>query len=264
MEIIGYLSALFIGITLGLIGGGGSTLAVPILVYLFHIEPLLAITYSLFIVGSTSLVGTFFYFKDKLIHLQTALFFGIPSVVAVFITRHYLLPIIPEQLITIGNFPITKGLAILLLFAILMLFSSYKMIRGNNTIAAATDNTVTINYYKIVIQGIFVGLITGIIGAGGGFLIIPVLVLIGKVPMKEAVGTSLFIITINSLIGFFSSATHLTINWEFLVILSTITIVGLLIGIFLSKKINGKKLKPLFGWFILLMGLYIILKEIFF
>lgn len=264
MAIVGYFAVILIGLLLGLIGGGGSTVAVPILVYLFGIEPTLAITYSLFIVGSTSFIGTISYAKNKLIHPSLAISFGLPSIFAVLITRHFIYPAIPNILFSSENFELTKGLFMLLLFSILMLLAAYKMIipskKQNDNDSVQTKAT---SFWRIPLQGVIVGLLTGLIGAGGGFLIIPILIMIGKIPMKEAVGTSLFIITINSLIGFFSGISQFNIDWTFLFTASLIAIIGVYLGIFLSKKINGKKLKSIFGWFILAMGIYIIFKELF-
>jgi hypothetical protein len=264
MELFGYFATVLIGLALGIIGGGGSTIAVPILVYLFHVEPTLAITYSLFVVGTTSFIGAISYVKEKLIHLRTVVLFGIPSIVMVLITRNLILPKIPNVLFKIDDFEFSKGLLMLILFAVLMLISAYKMIAPAKEKPKSKESTSNIfSESRIAFQGAFVGLVTGLIGAGGGFLIIPVLVIFGKIKMKEAIGTSLFIITINSLIGFFSGISQFTIDWNFLVTITCIAIAGVIIGIILSKKIDGKKLKPAFGWFILVMGTYILAREIF-
>ena len=201
MEIIGYLAAILIGVVLGLIGGGGSILTVPLLVYLFGINPVTATSYSLFIVGLTSTVGSIHYFRMGLVNIKTAFLFGIPSIIAVFITRAYILPAIPYELITIGTFIVTKDIFLMLLFAMLMIGASYNMIKKSNINSILDENQKWANL-KIALKGIMVGTITGLVGAGGGFLIIPALVLLRKLPMKEAVGTSLLIIASNSLIGF--------------------------------------------------------------
>lgn len=262
MEIFGYIASVLIGVSLGLIGGGGSILTVPVLVYLFGIDALLATEYSLFIVGISSVAGSMAYFKKKLVNLKIAVIFGIPSVISIFLTRNYLLPLIPNEVFRINDLMITKDIFLLLIFAGLMMVASYKMIRKdvqkpdekqenkNNTLLAAGEGSV-------------VGVLTGLVGAGGGFMIIPALVNLLKTPMKVAIGTSLVIISLNSLIGFFSSIHNAIINWRFLLSVSAIAVVGIIIGSYLSKKIDGKKLKPAFGWFILVMGIYIIIKEIF-
>ncbi len=255
---MGYFSAVFIGISLGLIGGGGSILTVPVLVYLFSVDAVLATAYSLFIVGTTSVVGSFSYFKKGLVNIKTAVVFGIPSIISVFLTRTFIVPAIPNEIFSIGNFTVTKSILLMLLFAVLMIFASYSMIKKEQN---PTHEKQQSGFPLIIAQGIFIGFITGLIGAGGGFLIIPALVNLLKLPMKTAVGTSLLIISINSLTGFLFSLHHTVIQWDFLLSISGIAISGILIGSFIATKINGKKLKPAFGWFVLLMGIYIIVKE---
>ena len=259
MEYIGYFTSILIGISLGLIGGGGSILTVPVLVYIFSIDVTLATIYSLFIVGITSAVGSINYFRKGLINIKTALVFGIPSIIAVFITRVYLVPAIPDPVFTIDTYHVTKHLMVMLLFAILMIAASYSMIR--KATVPGSDKDAYFNYPLIIIQGFVVGVITGLVGAGGGFMIIPALIFMLKLPMKEAIGTSLLIITANSLLGFFSSANHIPVQWNFLFIITAFAIAGIFIGMSLSKNIDGIRLKPAFGWFVLAMGVYIILKE---
>ncbi|MBL0342287.1 MAG: sulfite exporter TauE/SafE family protein [Bacteroidetes bacterium] len=261
LEIIGYIGAVIMGLSLGLIGGGGSILTVPILVYLFSVDAVLATAYSLFIVGLTSLIGSFSHMKMGNIHWKTALVFGIPSIISVFLTRAYLVPAIPATLFTIAGLEITKPIGLLLLFAIIMLLASYSMIKKQKSKAEPTGE-IKYNYPLIIAEGIVVGAVTGLVGAGGGFLIIPALVLLAKLPMKQAVGTSLIIIASKSLIGFTGDLKgDEIIDWNFLLIFSAIAIVGILVGSMYSKKVSNEKLKPIFGWFILVMGIYIIIKE---
>lgn len=261
MEIIGYFASILIGITLGLIGGGGSTLAVPLLVYLFAVDAVMATTYSLFIVGSSSLVGSYFYFTKKLVNLRTAIVFGVPSIFAIYITRVYILPAIPDQILQIKSFIVTKGMFLMLLFAFLMLISAYGMLRKTKQQEEEEEVSHSYNYPLVLIQGILVGVLTGLVGAGGGFLIVPALVHFMNMPMKKAIGTSLVIIAINSLSGFAFSLSQFTMQWSLILTITVIAIVGILIGSWIAQKIDGKKLKPAFGWFIVLMGIYIILKE---
>jgi hypothetical protein len=261
MEIAGYLSSIIIGISLGLIGGGGSILTVPVLVYLFKVDVVLATAYSLFVVGLTSAVGSVNYFRYGLVNVKTALIFGIPSIAAVFATREYIVPAIPKEVFTIGNFLVTKSILIMVLFAMLMVAASYSMIRKSRKKMEVEPGEQAFNYPLIILEGAVVGFLTGLVGAGGGFLIIPALVLLSKLPMKEAVGTSLVIIAAKSLIGFFGDLGDQPINWQFLITISAFAISGIFIGTALSKKIDGNKLKPAFGWFILVMGIYIIIKE---
>lgn len=261
MDIAGYIASVFIGIALGLIGGGGSILTVPVLVYLFSIDATLATTYSLFVVGITSLAGTVSYFKKGLVNIKTALVFGIPSIAAVFLTRYFILPVIPAQVWQFGDFNITRDILLMLLFAILMIAASYSMIRNRIQIKSNELSQKENHPIYIFLQGLFTGFITGLIGAGGGFLIIPALVNFLRMPMKQAVGTSLLIISINSLAGFLFSLDHATIQWNFLLGISGIAILGIIIGSYISTKMSGNNLKPAFGWFILVMGIYIIAKE---
>ena len=268
MEIIGYIASVLIGVSLGLIGGGGSILTVPVLVYLFAIDPVMATGYSLFVVGSTSLAGAITKYNQGLINFKTAFIFAIPAVTAVLITRRFLLPAIPKTLFTIDNFTATKSLLLMIVFALLMVFASVSMIRNNGKVVekevSKESSGKHYNYLMIFLQGIFVGFITGLVGAGGGFLIIPALVIFSKLPMKQAVATSLFIIAINNLIGFFSSPALHEIDWTLLLIVTGLAIAGIFVGNWLSHKISGEKLKKTFGWFVLFMGIYIIIREIFF
>ncbi|QGN24315.1 sulfite exporter TauE/SafE family protein [Elizabethkingia anophelis] len=261
MDIAGYLASIFIGIALGLIGGGGSILTVPVLVYLFRIDAVLATAYSLFIVGTTSVVGSFSYFKKGLVNIRTAVVFGIPSIISVFLTRAYVVPAIPQEIFSIGNFTVTKSILLMLLFAVLMIFASYSMIKKDKRTCDETSQKQQFNYPLILVEGTVVGILTGLVGAGGGFLIIPALVVLSKLPMKEAVGTSLVIIAAKSLIGFFGENGDTVIDWIFLSKVIAFALIGIFIGMALSKSINGAKLKPAFGWFVLVMGIYIIIKE---
>ncbi|TXK45843.1 sulfite exporter TauE/SafE family protein [Pontibacter qinzhouensis] len=286
MEILGYIAAMLIGLSLGLIGGGGSILTVPVLVYLIGLNPILSTAYSLFIVGLTSLVGSWKFYKKGLVSLKTAVVFGLPSIVAVYATRRYIVPAIPENIFSVGDFIVTKGVLLMLLFAGLMVFASISMIKNKKEAPAEPADTVnenmdteldveridpaekhpkpTFNYGGILAEGLVVGTLTGLVGAGGGFLIIPALVLFSKLDMKMAVGTSLLIIAVKSLFGFLGDIYNYEIDWLFLAIFSIISIAGIFIGTFLSTKVHAEKLKISFGWFVLIMGIYIIIKEIFF
>lgn len=262
MEIVGYLASILIGVALGLIGGGGSILTVPVLVYLFTVDAVAATAYSLFIVGITSAVGCVNYFRKGLVNIKTAIIFGIPSIVAVFLTRAYIVPAIPKVVFQIGEFVVTKSILMMVLFAILMIAASYSMIKKDKKKNQTGDiQPQQFNYPLILVEGLVVGLLTGLVGAGGGFLIIPALVVLSKLPMKEAVGTSLVIIAAKSLIGFLGEGGSTVIDWTLLLSVSGFAIAGIFIGTLLSGKIDGAKLKPAFGYFVLIMGLYIIIKE---
>ena len=264
LTIFGLLASTLIGISLGLIGGGGSILTVPVLVYLFNVDPVLATAYSLFIVGLSSLVGAFPKYKAGMIDLKTALVFGIPSIIAVFFTRKILVPAIPATLFDLGGISITKALAMMILFAVLMVAASVSMIRDKKTEESESNEARVFNYPMILLEGTVVGVLTGLVGAGGGFLIIPALVMLSKLPMKQAVGTSLLIIAAKSLIGFTGDVSENAskMDWTLLIVVTILAIIGIFIGNNLSKKINGAALKKGFGWFVLVMGIYIIIKEL--
>jgi len=260
MEIIGYFASLIIGISLGLIGGGGSILTVPVLVYLFKVEPITATAYSLFIVGATSLVGVFPKYNKGEINIKTAIVFGIPSILSVYSTRAFIVPAIPNEIFTVGSFVATKAFMTMLLFALLMVFASVSMIISKKQVVTEEGEQV-FNYPMILLEGTVVGLITGLVGAGGGFLIIPALVLFSKLPMKQAIGTSLLIIAAKSLIGFTGDLGHQSINWNLLLSITVLAIAGIFIGNAMGNKIAADKLKKGFGWFVLIMGIYIIFRE---
>ncbi len=262
MEIVGYAASLVIGFSLGLFGGGGSILTVPVLVYLFQIDPVIASAYSLFIVGTTSLMGVFPKYRAGEVHLRSALLFGIPSLVAVFTTRALIVPAIPSVIGQIGGFTVTRSLLMMTLFATLMILASLSMIRGRRNEATGLSAQTGSFSYIILLAGLAEGTLTGLVGAGGGFLIIPALVLLGHLPMKQAVGTSLLIISVKSLIGFTGDLGHTPIHWNLLVAVTALAITGFFLGNGLGKKIAAAQLRRAFGWFILLMGIYILIREL--
>lgn len=260
MELIGYIAAVLIGFTLGLLGGGGSILTIPILVYLFQLDTLVATAYSLFIVGLTSLVGVIPKYRQHLVNFKTGFLFGLPSILSIFITRKWIVAALPETIFTFSNFVVTRRLLLLGLFAILMILAAYSMIKGKKEIAGSA---ATIRVPLIIAEGIFIGLLTGLVGAGGGFLIIPALVILTGLPMKTATGTSLFIIGINSLIGFTGDLFNLTMDWSFLGMVTSLAIGGIFLGNWASSYVHGDHLRKAFGWFTLVMGVWILLKELF-
>ena len=258
IEILGFIAALLIGIVLGLVGGGGSILTVPLLVYLLGFNPVVATAYSLFVVGSSSFVGVIQKHRKKLVDFKTGFSFSFPSFIAVYMSRRYLVPNIPDTIFNINEFTLTKNMAIMVFFAIVMFIAATSMIRNKK------ENDLLFvkqPYYKTFFQGLIIGIITGLIGAGGGFLYVPALVLWAGLPMKKAVGTSLVIVAINSIIGFTGDLHSLDIDWIFLLSFSFLTIIGILTGGYLSKFISNKKLKKSFGWFVLAMAIYIMIKE---
>lgn len=264
MILAGYIASALIGISLGLIGGGGSILTVPVLVYLFNISPTLATSYSLFVVGSTSLVGAYANHRKGLVNVKTGLLFGLSSITTVFLTRKFLIPILP-QTIALGQFTASRSLLTMVLFALLMLLASLSMIKSRQSEPGPEDKPARPGKRlgKLLFYGILVGIVTGLLGAGGGFLLIPTLVLLLGLPMKEAIGTSLFIIALNSLIGFTGDIGHFKMDWLFIGKITLIAIAGIIAGGMLGKVISGGKLKKSFGWFVLSMGIYIIIKEVY-
>ncbi len=262
MEIAGYLAALLIGVSLGLIGGGGSILTIPVLVYLFHIQPTLATGYSLFIVGCSSVAGAYKNYRRGNINFKAAFYFGMTSIITVVLIRKFLLPVIPEHLFMLGSFFVSKSLVTMLLFACVMIIASLNMI-GKPVVADGSTTNSSIHFTKALLRGVEVGILTGLLGAGGGFIIIPVLVFSFHLSMKDAIGTSLLIIAMNSLFGFAGDLFHHKFNWGILIPLTLIAVTGTFIGRKLGDSLPGERLKKWFGWFILIMGIYIIIHEIF-
>lgn len=261
MEILGYIGAICIGLVLGLTGGGGSILTVPILVYILSINPIIATAYSLFVVGVSSSFGALRNIQKKQVSFKTSLAFAVSAVIMVFCTRKYIIPAVPNVIFSTENSTLSKEMSIMILFAVLMLVASFSMIRDRKN--AQNQNPKTTNFLSLFLLGGFTGLVTGTVGAGGGFIIVPILVLLAKLPMKKAVGTSLFIVSINALIGFLGSVSSTPIDWFFLLTFTLTAVVGIFIGIYLSQFIDGKKLKKAFGWFVLVMGIYIFYREVF-
>ena len=266
IELLGYLASALIGISLGLIGGGGSILTVPVLKYIFNLDTVTSTAYSLFIVGASSLVGAIPKYKEGLVNIKTGLIFGAPSILAVYATRKWLVPVIPDVVFTAGQFEFTKSMLLMSIFAVLMIFASFSMIRKpkKEKNSNSTGSVISYNYPMILLEGAVVGVLTGLVGAGGGFLIIPALVLFTGLPMKEAVGTSLMIIAAKSLIGFTGDMSTMKMDWVFLLTVTGIAIAGIFIGNYISKRVDASKLKTGFGWFVLVMGIYVMLKELVF
>lgn len=262
MEILAYIASAFIGISLGLTGGGGSILTVPVMVYLFRIDPLPATSYSLFIVGFTSLTGAFLNYRRGLVQVRTAFLFGLSSIAAVWLTRKLLIPVIPKQIFTIGHFVFTSHMLMMMLFAVLMVAAAVSMIKGRKERPDIEFENTDLNLLKMMAYGIAIGFTTGLLGAGGGFLLIPTLVVLMKVPMKEAIGTSLLIIALNSLIGFTADIGHFNMNWTLLLCVTALATAGVFVGGLIGRHINGAKLKTGFGWFVLVMGIFILIKEL--
>lgn len=263
METLGFFLAALVGVTLGVIGGGGSILTLPILVYVMGVDPVLATSYSLFVVGTTSLVGAVNSYRSRHVDLNAALLFGTASITTVFVTRKLLLPLIPDVIIQTSSFRLTHPVATMLLFALLMVVAAIAMIRNKELEKQPVSENNMSSRIMLLVYGVLIGLITGFLGAGGGFLLIPALVLLLKMPMKKAIGTSLMIIAMNSLIGFTGDIGRFPIDWKFLIEITGVASAGIFIGAGISRKIAGRHLKRFFGYFVLAMGLYIIIHELF-
>ncbi len=262
LHVFGYIGALIIGVSLGLIGGGGSILAVPILAYLFSIDEKAATAYSLFIVGASALLGGWKQHLKGLVDWRTAAVFGLPAIIGVTVVRRYVVPAMPDILFEFQGLEFTRRMAMFGLFAVLMIPAAYSMLKKEKVKKVTGEKRY--NYALILAEGLIVGGITGMIGAGGGFLIIPALVILANVEMKVAVGTSLIIIAIKSLMGFFlGDVLTMEIDWGFLSLFTGLSVIGIFIGSYLSNFIDGKKLKKGFGYFILIMAAFIFYMEFF-
>lgn len=259
-ELLGYSGALLIGIVLGITGGGGSILTVPVLVYILNYNPIIATAYSLFIVGTTSGFGTIQNFKKGLVVPKMALQFAIPSVIGVYLTRKFIVPRIPETIFYFGSIQLSKETFLMLLFAVVMFMAAFSMLKNKKEEELVEMGSKSIAV--ITIQLFFVGILIGLIGAGGGFLIIPALLKFAKLPMKKAIGTSLLIITINSLFGFIGDVQNTVIDWTFLICFTTFSVIGIFIGLYIQHYVNEKHLKKIFGFFVLIMSFVILYKEI--
>ncbi len=204
MLILGYIASFVMGTSLGLIGAGGSILTVPILFYFFGQNAMQATTNSLFVVGVAAFIGALINAKNGDINMKIGIFFALPSFVGIYISRNFILPSLPNTLVSTFGFILTKPLLVMTVFAIIMVFSSWAMIRsgGRSNVELSKFNPTLSDFTAIGFKGLIIGAITGFVGAGGGFLIIPALVLLLKFPIRLAIGTSLAIIAANSLFGF--------------------------------------------------------------
>ncbi len=202
-----------------------------------------------------------------MVHIKTTVIFGVPSVIAVFLTRSFIVSAIPQVVASVGTCLVTKGMLMMVLFGLLMIGASYSMIKTDTTETKDKqheNDILFLSYSTLVLKGIMAGIVTGLVGAGGGFLIIPALVVFAKLPIKQAVGTSLVIIVVNSAVGFWGCGSEVLINWILLSKISMLAIGGVFIGMKVSEKVDAAKLKPAFGWFVLVMGVCTIIKETFF
>lgn len=261
MEILGYVAAFIMGAVLGSLGGGGSILTVPILVYVMKVPPVVATGYSLLIVGAAAAFGALRYWRKGRLQVKPALAFALPSIIAVYLTRAYLVPNMPEPLIA-SPIVVAKGTFIMVLFAVLMVAAAIMMLRNARKLTPPKEPSF--NLPLIIAEGAIVGVATGVLGAGGGFLIIPALVLLMGMPMKDAVGASLLIIALKSLIGFMGdvqAGVHL--QMPMLAIFFGATFLGMFAATQICDKYDGKKLQRAFAYFTLIIAAIILMKELF-
>ena len=261
LEFIGFFGAFLTGIVIGLFGGGGSILAVPIFVYLFKLNPVIATSYSMFVVGSSAAIGTLINLKKKLIEYKTALIFTLPALVSVFLTRRFVIPNIPDVLLSFESFDITKEMGLMLFFSSIIMLSSVLVMKKSKT-ETTTDLTSKKSYGLLIFIGLGIGVMTGLVGAGGGFIIVPALVLFARLTIKQAVATSLIIITFNSLIGFSSDLSILKIEWDFLMLFTALSILGIFVGTYISNYVRESTLKTNFARFMIVMAVVIVFKEL--
>ncbi len=260
MLVAGYIISLLIGLVLGTIGGGGSILTVPVLIYLFGLSPVLATSYSLFIVGVTSCIGAVRNLKHNHVNHRIAILFGGTSTLVVLVVRRYLLPWLATKSVIINKLVFPYSLVMMLVFSLFMLAAAWLMIADVRIMKRGEH--VRHEAASLIGIGILLGLVTGFIGIGGGFIIVPSLVLILNLPMKEAVGTSLAIITFTTLVGFITDTRHVAMDWPLLLSITAVSLTGLLTGNIFSRKLPALALKKIFGWFVLVVGCFILVKEV--
>lgn len=261
----GLTAMLLVGTSLGLLGGGGALLTVPVLVYMFGVGATDATGYSLAVVAVTSLAGAFAHWRRGLVARRVALIFAAPSLVSVYLTRAFLIPALPNQIHLLPDLFIGRDRLLMLAFAVMMAATAIVMIRGKQRVCENPD--VECNCPGLALQGLIIGMIAGLFGAGGGFLIVPALVLLAHLPIRLAVGTSLAIISVQSLLGFLGSVqaaveTSMTIDWRLLTEITIAAMLGMIFGLLLSPRIASRHLRAAFGWFVLIIGVGIGIREL--
>lgn len=260
MEILGYIAIMGIGLVLGRVGAGGSMLAIPVLVYLFSMDMETASAYSLFLVGVTSLLGAALKQKEQLVSIKAALLFGMPSVAGAFISRKWVVVFVPDVILKSEGFLLTKDDLLLTLFSLLMLTSSVTILLEKKP---ASEDLRKLKLFRLMLAGLTTGLVAGLAGLGGGFLILPALIIFAALPFSKAAGTSLLIIASNSLLGFCGDLLNRSVNWHFLFSLTALAIFGLLVGYWLLRKVRMPfSAQRGIAWFMMLMGVSILALEL--
>lgn len=244
MMVLAALLALVIGLVLGMLGGGGAILTLPMLVYVLHVEAKSAIATSLFVVGATSVMGTILHARAKNVRWKIGLIFGASAMAGAFAggrTAH-LLP----------------GKVLLVAFALLMVATAIAMLRGRKEEGGATEPAIG----RVLVLGAAVGILSGLVGAGGGFLIVPALTLFGGLALREAIATSLFVITLQSFAGFAGHAGHVQLDWSLVLIIAAAAVVGAIVGTTVGKKVPVSTLRRGFAWLVFAMGLFMFSREL--
>jgi uncharacterized membrane protein YfcA len=249
MLIVGYALAALIGLSLGLMGGGGSILTVPIFVYVLAFDPKLAIAMSLPVVGVTSLVGALGHWRAGNVDLKTAALFGVVAMTAAYVGAR------------LAAF--LTGAVQLSLLAVIMLVAAVSMFRNARRAESAAEESEErpASLALLVPVAVCVGLVTGVVGIGGGFLIVPALVLLGRISMKQAVGTSLLVIAMNCASGFVGYLGRVDIPWMFVFGFTTIAVFGILAGTYLVRYVSQRALKQAFSVFLIVMGSFILVQN---
>lgn len=246
--IIALALAVVVGVSLGLLGGGGSILTVPILTYVLGMEPRVAIASSLFIVGTTSIVGMYRHAQAHRVRWKTGVTFGAASMLGAFVGG-----------ITGGYVP---GVVLMILFAIMMVVVATAMIRGRKNATPVGAEETPLRFSRVAIYGLLIGFATGLVGAGGGFLIVPALNLLGGLPMAVAVGTSLLVIVMNSFAGFAGYLLSVSLDWPIVLGFTAAAIAGSFVGAKLAGIVPDRALRKGFGFFVLAMGAFVLTQEI--
>lgn len=260
--ILGYIGAVLTGLVLGLLGGGGALLSIPVLVYLFHLPASLATGYSLFLVGITASSGAVQNIRKKLVDYHAVLYYGVPSTLTVYGMRRFVIPALPEQIFTIGSFTLDKNHLILFVLSIVMFGAAYKMITTEHEEEKEAP-AGGINRVQLALYAVLIGSFLGLVGAGGGFLMVPALIYFAHLPMRRALGTSLVLVAANSFIGFLGDVhSNANMDWKFLLLFSAFSIAGVFTGTYLQRHIHAGQLKKYFGWFILLVAVLMVVKEL--
>ncbi|SFR02231.1 hypothetical protein SAMN04488564_10271 [Lentzea waywayandensis] len=247
MLVLTLLAAVFVGLALGVLGGGGSILTVPILVYLAGLEPKQAIAMSLFVVGVTSVVGAVSHARAGRVRWRTGLVFGAAGMAGAY-GGGRLAQFIPGTWLLVG-------------FAVMMIATAVAMIRGRRDGAPAKPHG-ELPVGLVIAEGVAVGAVTGLVGAGGGFLVVPALALLGGLPMTVAVGTSLVVIAMKSFAGLAGYLATVDIDWKLAVMVTAAAVIGSLIGGRLAGRIPETVLRKGFGWFVLVMGGFVLSQQL--